>query len=217
MFCPKCSNAIHCSDENYGLMWCDNCKSLFSCIDADGKVTHFFSLPENHCEIEPGCKVFYENENGNETFVTSRFSFSGIIMALLAAGWLFITIFSFSINVALASILCVIAFFLTMIAISSLYSKISVTYCPSENVIIYRRGPFSWWRIRNKIPISDVETIQEGAVDGFFKEIPRPAIFFHSKRSSLLLDFTANKTKQDFLWLWLMTSMMRGRNTSAQK
>ena len=110
MFCPKCSNAIHCSDENYGLMWCDNCKSLFSSIDADGKVTHFFSLPENHCEIEPGCKVFYENENGNETFVTSRFSLSGIIMALLAAGWLFITIFSFSINVALACILCVIVY-----------------------------------------------------------------------------------------------------------
>lgn len=212
MICPKCLDEIHCSDENYGLMWCANCKSLFSCIpDEDGNYTHFFSLPENHCEIEPGSKVFYENENGNEIFVTSRFSFSGIIMAIIAAGWLFITIFSFSINIGLGAIFCVLAFFLTMISISSLYSKISVTYCPAENVIIYRRGPFKWWRIRNKIPISDVESIQEGAAYNFLKEIPRPAIFFHSKRSSLLLDFTANKTKQDFLWLWLMTSMMRGK------
>ena len=70
---------------------------------------------------------------------------------------------------------------------------------------------FKWWRIRNKIPISDVESIQEGAAYNFLKEIPRPAIFFHSKRSSLLLDFTVNKTKQDFLWLWLMTSVMRGK------
>lgn len=234
MRCPDCSQNTVYHDENYDVLWCPHCRKVFSCsTDEDGKNTLFFCLGENNSQVAPGSKVFYTGEDGNDTLWVRSFSPAGIVLALITAGWLFITAFAFTIHVGLALVFSAIGLFLILGSISALYSKIMLTYCPSTKEIIYSKGPFSWWRSILKFKAADLESVGEGAKSGLFKDIPCPAVFFKKRRFrnfldifiSLLggqfwvlfkkpepfqlLDFTANEVKCFCLWCWLYVCLIR--------
>ena len=151
------------------------------------------NIPAHFAAVDAAAK-----ENGN--------------LALISAGWLFVTVFGFTIHPGIAAIFAVIAFFLVMGTISALHSRITIAYLPGTREIVYRKGPFRWWSRRRKFKAADVDCIREGAVYTGLRDIPRPVVFFRDGRSELMLDLTANKVKRGHLWTWLIISVERGNS-----
>ena len=211
MKCPECANETPVFVVASDLLWCPHCRKVFPCApDETGKQEAFFQLPENSGEVTPGSGVFYRQENGREEMWVTTFSFWGILLALISAGWLFFTVFGFSIHPGIAAIFAVIAFFLVMGTISALHSRITISYLPETREIVYRKGPFRWWSRRWKFKAADVASIEEGAVYTGLRDIPRPVIFFGNGRKDLMLDLTANGIKRNHLWSWLIVIVERG-------
>ena len=213
MKCPECANETPVFSVASDLLWCPRCRKVFPCApDEEGKKEAFFQLPEDSGEVTPGSGVFYRREEGREEMSVTTFSFWGIFLALISAGWLFVTVFGFTIHPGIAAIFAVIAFFLVMGTISALHSRITIAYLPATREIVYRKGPFRWWSRRRKFAAVDVESIEEGAVYTGLRDIPRPVIFFGDGRNELMLDLTANKTKRNHLWTWLIVIVERGNS-----
>ena len=213
MKCPECANETPVFSVASDLLWCPRCRKVFPCApDEAGKREAFFQLPEESGEVTPGSGVFYRREEDREEMSVTTFSFWGIVLALISAGWLFVTVFGFTIHPGIAAIFAVIAFFLVMGTISALHSRITIAYLPGTREIVYRKGPFRWWSRRRKFKAADVDFIEEGAVYTGLRDIPRPVVFFRDGRQELMLDLTANKVKRGHLWTWLIIGVERGNS-----
>lgn len=211
MKCPECTQTTRDFDGHYEILWCPHCRKAFSFpVEEDGQFIPYFTLPEKAGNIDPENKVFFEREKGKEAMSVISFSYSGIVLAIITLGWLFFSVFAFTINLELAVLFCVIAFVLVMTTIAQFHSKITLAYQPETKRIIYTKGPFRWWRSKISFQANEVERIQEGSLDYTIKEVPCPAIFFNSNRHSKLLFFTSDALKSSYLWIWLYTCIVRG-------
>ncbi len=206
MKCPSCSNEIIHHFVALDLAWCDQCRIAFSFKSLeDDEPTAILQLADASC-CPKG--VSYRRDEECESFSIVSFSFLGIPLALIAAGWLFITVFSFAIHVGIALLMLAVQLVITIAAIAALHNRISLAFFPKTGQIVYRKGPFRWCGISRKFNGKDVEEIREGALIVAEGELPRPVVFLRNGKS-IMLDFSKNDEKREFMELALSLFITR--------
>ena len=206
MNCPVCSKEITKHYIATDLAWCDECRVAYSYDSLDkGDPEAIVQLPEDGDRPKG---ISYSIGKESETIATRSFSFLGIPLALLSAFWLFVTLFSFTIHIGLAILMALVCLVLFLVTYTTLACRLSVTFYPQTGEIVYAKGPFTWLSIRRRFNGKDVVEVREGALIAAEGDLPRPVVFLKNDKS-IMLDFSKNETKREFLELVLCVFIAR--------
>ena len=206
MNCPNCSKESTSVYVAKDLAWCDNCRIVFSFASLEkGEPEAFLQLVD---ETDCPKGISFSRNSECETLSTRSFSFLGIPLVLLFCFWLFLTVFSFTIHVGIGLLMALVCIALGLITYTALACRLSLTFYPQSGKIVYAKGPFRWFSIRHKFNGKDVVEVREGALLAAEGEIPRPVVFLKGDKS-IMLDFSKNDEKRDFLELVLCSFIAR--------
>ena len=215
IICPKCNNPItivyhephdYQKGEGEQLFYCTECRAFF-CLGDEAEESGEVEIDEL---LIPQPPVNGNIDDKSELFTTRVFHLAGLLFAVIALLWIFITGygifcilpgggFSLTASFVTGGIMLVVGFVLTMLAISLLANRISLEYFPATGKIIYRKGPFNWWSRRLSFNASEIAEIHDSAALAAEGDYLYTAIHFNNGRKECFLDFSQkDKVRMQF-------------------
>ena len=231
--CPQCQTPItvvykeHHDYERAGaeqLLYCTCCRAVFCnavCADGSEKV----ELDELGI---PQAPVKARIDGGSEFYSARVFHPAGLLIAVIALFWLFITVygvfgilpaggFSPTASIVTGMVMVIACFVLTMSAITLLANRISLEYFPETGKIVYRKGPFNWWSKRLTFNASEIAGIHGSAALAAEGDYFYTAIHFDNGRKERFLDFSQkDKVRMQFECLLRIMSVRAAAEKPAE-